>query len=133
MFGLWQAPGQSAPPRAHAVIGSGSSWSVTAYEGPWGTCFLVGQGESACDPSSRLDATAFAGSTGDESGGTQFGSAAPGVQLLRFKLSNGKSLNIRPVAVGNERLFAFELNNGVLPDSWTAYNSAGRVVARGND
>jgi Sigma-70 region 2 len=80
---LWLRPGRAAPPRGQALV-------------------------------LRLASTKIADSTGGPGGaGAQLGSAAPGVGLLRYTLSNGKSLDVTPV-------------------SWTAYSAAdGRQVGHG--
>jgi hypothetical protein len=131
-YRLWQEPGQAAPPRAQGVIGrgmaGGRAWSVSAYEGPWGTCFVPYPGSSYCMQIARLTATGVLGGWGGSTPGPAFGSAAPGVELIRVTLSNGKSVQVTPVTVGDERLFAFWIGAGVSPTGWTAYDAAGRVV-----
>jgi hypothetical protein len=127
-FGLWLKAGQAGPPRAHGVIASGQaagqSWSVSAYEGPWGTCFETSDGSGACEPQERFTSTAFLGSTGgDGAAGLQFGSAAPDVNFLSVLLSNGKTTGVYTTTVGNEEMFAFWLGKGVTPVSWTAFDA----------
>ena len=60
-----------------------------------------------------------------------FGSAAPGVALVRVTLSDGKTASARPVGVGNEDLFAFAIGKGVTPTGWTAYDVSGHQVGTG--
>jgi hypothetical protein len=136
MFGRWQQPGQTAPPRDSAVIGSGVSdghaWKATAYEGPWGTCVIPAQGSTECTALARLTTTAVLGGSGPA--GTPvaaWGSAAPGVTTVRIALSDGTSATAHPVGVGNEHLFAFWLAKNVSPNRWTAYNAAGQQVGSG--
>jgi hypothetical protein len=136
LFGLWQADGQSAPPRDTKVIASGTTggraWKVTAYEGPWGTCFASGPDGWECVPLNQLKATAVLGGWGgNPPDPAAFGSAAPGVALVRVTLSDGKTTEARPVGVGNEDLFAFAIARDVTPTRWTAYNASGHQVGAG--
>ena len=134
-FGLWLTSGQAGQPRASGVIGHGTadgqSWSASAYEGPWGTCIVTAPGDSYCLRFS-LAATAVLGGWGGDPPGPAFGSAAPGVARLLITLSNGRSVQVTPVTVGNDRLFAFWTGTGVSPTGWTAYNAAGRVTGSGS-
>jgi hypothetical protein len=135
VFGLWQEAGEAAPPRDTQVIGAGATdghaWKVTAYEGPWGTCFVTDPVGSQCVESAKLDTTAILG-WGDVSPvELGFGSAAPGVATVRVTLSNGKTVTAHPVGVGNQDLFAFPLGKGVTPAGWTAYDAAWRQVGAG--
>jgi hypothetical protein len=135
IFGLWQQAGQAAPPRdALIIVGTtgGHHWQSTAFEGPWGTCFVTSSGTTACVPVKRLTTTAIIGGWGGDSPGPAFGSAAPGVALVRVMLSNGKTALVKPVGVGNEDVFAFATGKGVSPVSWTAYGKSGHQVAAGS-
>jgi hypothetical protein len=133
VFGLWQ-DGQGGPPTDTEVIGHGTAgghaWKVTAYEGPWGTCFVTDPYGTDCVPA-MLDTTTILGFGPASTGGWAFGSAAPGVASLRVTLSNGKTVTARPVGVGNEDLFAFPTGQGVSPTGWTAYNASGHQVGPG--
>ena len=135
LFGLWRKPGQAVPPHASGVIGHGTGdggpWSVSVYEGAWGTCFVSTPGGTYCGQFS-LAATAVLGGGGGDSPGPGFGSAAPGVASVRVSLSNGKSVQVKPVSVGDGRLFAFWIGNGVSPTGWTSYDAAGRVTGSGS-
>jgi hypothetical protein len=140
-FGLWQSPGQAAPPRATRVLASGTAdgtpWSLTAYEGPWGTCFVTDPpgGTTGCEDSSRLAATELIGGWfGNVSGAHAviYGSAAPGVASVAVRLSDGKTVTATPVAVGNERLFAFPVGGTISPTGWTAYSGSGQVLGTGS-
>ncbi|HEY0937639.1 MAG TPA: hypothetical protein VGD91_28360, partial [Trebonia sp.] len=135
VFGLWLLPGQAGPPRAHGFVASGTtagqSWSVTAYEGPWGTCFATSDG-SDCLPLRQLTTTAVLASVGAVSGEmTSVGSAAPGVAMLRFTLSDGTAIQVKPVTVGDERLFAFAVGAHLTATRYTAYDAAGQAIATG--
>jgi len=133
-FGLWLPPGQYVPPRASGIIGYGTpggpTWSATAYEGPWGTCFLPELGRATCEWRTRLADTELLG-VGGNPPAAAFGSAAPGVAYLRVSLSNGTTVQVTPVSVGNERLFALWPGLGVSATEWTAYDAAGRVLNAG--
>jgi hypothetical protein len=130
LFGLWQREGDTAPPRDARVITSGRTPKVTAYEGPWGTCFITAQ-SGGCVPVARLAATTvidFAGANPPDVG---FGAAAPGVAAVRVTLSDGKAVTVHPVGVGNEDLFAFPLSPGATAVSWAAYDAAGHPDGAG--
>jgi hypothetical protein len=138
-FGLWQQPGQAAPPNASAIVGSGSTgghvWAEIAYEGPFGTCFTPGSDsrDRYCLLSPRLGTTAVLGGWGGSPPETAaFGSAAPGVALVRVTLSNGTVATARPVGVGNEHLFAFAIGKNVSPVRWIAYDASGKQVGTGS-
>lgn len=141
VVGLWQRPGQAAPPRATRVLASGTAdgkpWSLTAYEGPWGTCFVSRQAVtlgSGCEDSARLATTEVIGGWGGSgtASGAAYGSAAPGVAYVAVKLDNGKTVTAVPVTIGNERLFAFLVGPGVSPTRWTAYSASGKVLRTGS-
>ncbi|HEY3877769.1 MAG TPA: hypothetical protein VGM12_04145 [Trebonia sp.] len=137
MFGLWQAQGEAAAPRAEGTIGAGTAdgrvWSAAAYEGPWGTCFVPGNTSGTCVPVRQLTSTEVLGGwvANGSPAGPSFGSAAPGVAMVKIKLSNGKSVEAKTAAVGNEHLFAFWTGDKVTPVSWTAYSAAGKQAGTG--
>jgi hypothetical protein len=80
----------------------------------------------------RLTTTELLAGWGGSTPVAAFGSAAPGVASLRVTLSNGPSVTVRPVTVGNERLFALWTGNGVSPTGWTSYDAAGHVTGTGS-
>jgi hypothetical protein len=133
VFGLWQ-DGQGGPAPGAGVIGHGTTgghaWKVTAHEGPWGTCFVTDPGGTNCVPA-ELGPTAIIGWGGDSAESAAFGSAGPGVALVRVTLSNGTTATARPVGVGNEDLFAFAMRQGLIPVSWTAYDASGKRTGAG--
>jgi hypothetical protein len=138
LFALWQRPGQTAAPRATVVLASGTTagkpWSLTAYEGPWGTCFVpVPASTTACEQSLQLATTELIGGWGGTPpvASQVYGSAAQGVAHVAVRLSDGKTVTSVPVTVGNERLFAFLIGAGVSPTRWTAYAASGKVLATG--
>ena len=135
-FGLWQKPGQATPPRASAVLGRGTvggrAWSVTAYEGPWGTCVATSSGPTATSEcwNDRLAMTeVIMGQFGGP--GAIVGSAAPGVALVKVTFSDKTTVTARPVTVGNERMFAFWESGKASPTGWTGYDASGNQVGSG--
>jgi hypothetical protein len=134
LFGRWQKPGQAAPPRASAVLARGTvgghAWSVTAYEGPWGTCVTTNSGSTTTGEcwNDRLDTTDIGTGWG---GGAVVGSAAPGVALVKVTLSDKATVTARPVVIGNERMFAFWVSGNASPTSWTGYDASGHQVGSG--
>jgi hypothetical protein len=135
VFGLWQPANTATPPPDTKVIGHGTTgghaWKVTAYAGPWGTCFVTDPIGSQCVPAD-LEQTAILGWGTVSPVERGFGSAAPGVASVRVSLSNGKTVTAAPVIVGNEDLFAFPTGQGVSPTAWTAYNASGQRVGAGS-
>jgi hypothetical protein len=141
VFGLWQQAGQAAPPRDTQVIGHGTAvghaWQVTAYEGPWGTCFVpevaavADSAGSLCAQSAKLSTTGILSSIDGGPVGWGFGSAAPGVTTVRVTLSDGKTITAHPAGVGNEDLFAFAAGKGDTPVRWTAYDASGHQAGAG--
>lgn len=134
IFSTWLRPGEHGQPRATGVIGSGTTgghaWSVTAYEGPWGTCVVLVAGGSDCVPSGALGITSMEGGT---SGPPQvvWGSAARSVSYVVITLTDGRAFRVGVVTVGDERLFAFALGKGQTLKRWAACDAAGRVLASG--
>jgi hypothetical protein len=141
-FGLWLRPGEAAPPSDTENVAAGASaghpWNETAYEGPWGTCFVAAAdttqaaNTTECVPSKQLTTTAVLGGWGGDTADPAFGSAAPGVTTVRVALSNGKTVTVNPAEVGNENLWAFWIDQGVSPTSWTAYSASGQQVGSGS-
>ena len=131
----WLRPGQAPPPRISGLIGSGQvhgkAWSATAYLGPWGTCIELEGGVGSgglCVPDLRA-VTAVAvlnqGSTPEIAGGVAPASAARVVVTQ----PDGTKVQVRLVAIGGKKGFAFAVRPGAKPLRWVAYNSAGTVIA----
>src|SRR5215470_12977826 len=97
-FGLWALPGEHVPPTDSVVLTMGSPpdiWSqkVTAYEGPWGTCWVIGRADPSCVPAGGLKDTSIIGHSGD--GLAMWGSAADNVGRILVTLAgSGISLTI---------------------------------------
>jgi hypothetical protein len=132
-FDTWLRPGEHGQPRVTGVIGSGTTdghpWSVTAYEGPWGTCVTVLTG-SGCVPSGTPEITSIEGGT-EGPPQVQWGSAARSVSYVVITPTDGRAFRVGVVTVGDERLFAFALGNGQTLKRWAAYDAAGRMLASG--
>jgi hypothetical protein len=138
-FGLWAAPGQSLPRTATVVLGSGMAsgrrWSVTAYEGPWGTCVVTSasgpsNSSTACRSTERTTALTVL-EFGDSRGSMPFdvnGFAPPAATRLAVSLRDGHSFQVPVMAVGNERLWSFTLPERQAVRRLTAYNAAGQSI-----
>jgi hypothetical protein len=141
-FGAWLKPGQHGLARASERIVSGGlpgySWPVTAYLGPWGICLKV-NGDSCVPityPAVDTSVTFWGPSTSTNApkyviGGT---AAAPVVRLVFTVVppqGARTSIQVRPVTVGGQKLFAFAVPGSPkqLRLSWKAYDSSGAVIA----
>jgi hypothetical protein len=138
LFGIWLRPGQPVPPRATTITtgsAGGRSWAVTAYEGPWGTCWTDTQNGAGCAMVAPATTTAVAGGTiTNYPGGVLrlvYGQAAPGVSYLVVTLTNGRTIHVQAAVLGNEKVFAFALTNGQMPKRWAAYDTAGKKLSAG--
>ena len=139
-FGNWLRPGQQAGPRGSRLIGSGTftapeplgrqPWSATAYTGPWGVCVKaawsritnVGCVTDTSGPGTRLLFATI--------GAWQVycGVATPAVTRIVVHRPDGSSVQVRPVAVGDRKFFAFGVSRGAGALSWTAYDGSGAAV-----
>jgi hypothetical protein len=132
VFGQWQQPGQRTPAKASGVIGGGvvgdHVWSAIGYVGPWGNCIVVNGEGFDCLPFGPLSTVTILGPVSYSVPGLRliFGSAPAGVAKVRVTLSGGKAVTARPVAVGNNRLFAVAVPVNAAPTRWTSYDSAGQ-------
>ncbi len=136
-FGVWLKPGQPGLARASGRIGSGTengiAWSVTAYLGPWGICFQApapGITQASCIPAAsllELNAGAWILTDGGLSVGA--GHAPASAAWVIVNQPDGTATKVRPVTVGGQKLFAFQVRTGPNPLTWTAYDSSGHVVA----
>jgi hypothetical protein len=135
-FALWLRPGQHGPARASGSIGSGlyrgSTWSATAYVGPWGVCLEAGTAQSSA--SSCTGATSMSGLGtntvlwSDGPTAVAVGSAGASVARIVVTAPDGKTTTVHPAAVGAFRFFAFPLRAGPKAWKWTAYDSSGHMV-----
>jgi hypothetical protein len=137
-FGFWLEPGQHGLAKASGRIGSGTAngraWSVTAYLGPWGVCFqapATGIPQAFCVPTlSDLDSGYW--SLTNDSLSVAAGRAPTSTAWVIVNQpppgTNGTTTKVWPVTVGGQRLFAFLLQTGPNPLSWTDYDSSGAVV-----
>ncbi len=129
-FGVWLKPGQHGLARASGRIGSGtfhsSAWSATAYLGPWGICIRFPAGVACVPAGSSVDSGATILTNGELS--VAAGGAPASTALVIVNQPDGTRTTVRPVAVGGQRLFAFQLRTGPNRLSWTDYDSSGAVV-----
>jgi hypothetical protein len=130
-FGVWLKPGQHGLARASGRIGSGtvngSAWSATAYLGPWGICIQVSGTGIACVPTTAgLDSGYW--SLTEDSLSVAGGRAPASAAWVIVNQPDGTTTKVRPVTVGGQRLFAFQLRTGPNRLSWTDYDSSGAVV-----
>jgi hypothetical protein len=130
----WYKPGQAVPRSASAVIGSatsaGRSWSITAYVGAWGTCVLLDSELAGCLGIPSGGASVLGPITVSAALST-FVVGAPDVASLRLTLSDGVTLTVHTVRVGDERLAAATVPTGVSITRWTAYDAAGHERGSG--
>ena len=138
VFGAWLAPGEHGLARVTGVVGTGTvdgqAWSVTAYMGPWGTCFTAAPGAAGCDELTALPATTgVLGSMGGSGSPplVVYGSAAPAVSYLVVTLTSGHTFRVPVVTIGGERMFAFALGKGQTLRRWTAYDAVGHSLSSG--
>ena len=138
MFGIWVRPGQQAPPRDTTLItglAGGRSWEVTAYEGPWGTCWTDTSDGSGCAMVAPATTTAVAaGSVPNHANRVPrlvYGQAAAKVCYLVVTLTDGRTIYVSVAPLGNEQVFAFALTSGQTAKRWTAYNIAGKPLSSG--
>ena len=134
-FGLWALPGAHVPPTDSVVLTIGTApdiWSqkVTAYEGPWGTCWVIGRADPSCVPAGGLKDTSIIGHSGD--GLAMWGSAADNIGRILVTLEGGASvLEVPRAQVGDERLWAFTLFKGQKAVSLKGYDSFGKLIWTG--
>jgi hypothetical protein len=137
-FGLWAAPGQALPRVATVLLGSGvakrQNWSVVAYGGPWGACVTSASGPDGsstdcrgAEPTTALTVLGF----GDSGGSMPFdvyGFAPQAATRLELALADGRNLDVRVLAAGNQKLWSFTLTKGQPVSHLTAYSAAGHLL-----
>lgn len=135
-FGAWLRPGQHGLARASGMVFSGraggSSWQVTAYQGPWGFCVKVsGNGVVGCGP--VLAGAAGPGVACWTMGAATFvvgGTPARATRVV-ITVPGIRSVQVRPVRVGEQELFAFVFPGAAQSVSWKTYDGSGAVVSSG--
>jgi hypothetical protein len=146
LFGAWLKPGQQGIARASAVIFSGRADGyrsrATAHLGPWGICVTF-SGPSLLD---CIPVTSTAPGTNVVFwkqdplnyvvGTTSAASAAPAtsatsVVRLVFTMPGERGIQVRPVRIGGQKLFAVAFRGTAKSLSWKAYDNSGAVVASG--
>lgn len=136
----WLRPGQRGLARATIKVGSGLAgghpWAAMAYVGPWGRCFRGGPGGDCVAGLSSLvskNQVLQAMECGPFSGTTFYlGAAALPVRSVRFKMSDGTVVQVRPVVVGQSRNFAFTVGRGLRSVGWTAHGASGQQLGTGS-
>jgi hypothetical protein len=137
-FGAWLRPGQHGLARASGVIFSerigGSGVRVTGYQGPWGICLKVsGIGTVGCGPalSDVLGGNIACWTSGKLS--YIFGQTSASVTRVVLAVPGARSIQVRPVRVGGQKLFAFVFEAPTTANNlgWKAYDSSGAVVSSG--
>jgi hypothetical protein len=133
-FGVWLKPGQHGLTRASGLIGSGtfhgSTWSVTAYLGPWGMCIQVpaiGNTSAACTPTTAALYSGALEMTGGELT-VAAGYVPASTAWVIVNQPYGTTTKVYPVTVGGQKLFAVLVQTGPGGLTWTAYDSSGHVV-----
>lgn len=132
-FGLWALPGEHVPPTDSVVLTMGTTpdiWSqkVTAYEGPWGTCWVIGRADPSCVPAGGLKDTSIIGHSSD--GLAMWGSAADNIGRILVTLG-ASVLEVPRAQVGDEQLWAFTLAKGQKAVSLKGYDSFGKLLWTG--
>jgi hypothetical protein len=133
-FGMWLQPGQRGQAPATKLIASAppgsQAWAFFVAVGPWGICEYSSPNMSiGCLGTQGPLGTAVQGFMGAPR--VYWGSASLAVSYVRLTLTDGKTVRLNVVRVGNEKYFAFVLGNGQVLRQWTAYDAAGRQVATG--
>ena len=137
LFGAWLKPGQQGIARASAVIfagrANGYGGRATAYLGPWGICVTFsGPSTLSCMPITSPAPATSAMFWNQDSLSYVVGatSAAPAVRLV-LTVPRERSIQVRPVRIGGQRLFAVAFRGHATSLSWKAYDNSGAVVASG--
>jgi hypothetical protein len=135
-FGAWLHPGRFGLPRVTRLIGAGRAggvtWSVTAYQGPWGRCLQLRSplpDSLGCPATHRWGNSSLFDSQGPPL--VETGQVVMAAEHVVITLSSGQRIRIPAVAAGRGKYWAFALGKGVQPRHWTAYNSARQPVASG--
>jgi hypothetical protein len=131
-FSTWLKPGQHGLARASGRIGSGtfrgSAWWAAAYLGPWGICVQTNV-SSSCEPVTAHPSTDVTSLLTEGQSRLGVGTATAMVTRIVIHQPDGSTIQVRPVTVGSQRLFAFPVAKGRKAIRWTAYDSSGHVVA----
>jgi hypothetical protein len=60
------------------------------------------------------------------------GSAPAGAAKVTVTLADGEAVTAKPVAVGNDQLFAVAAGTGAGPTGWATYDAAGHQIGAGS-
>ncbi len=137
LFGAWLMPGQQGTARASAVIFSGRaggySGRATAHLGPWGICVTFSRPSAlGCIPvTSPAPGTSVVFWKQDPLNYVVGTTSAARVVRLVFTAPGERSIQVRPVRIGGQKLFAVAFRGTAKSLSWKAYDNSGAVVASG--
>jgi hypothetical protein len=137
-FGAWLRPGQHGLARASGVIYSGrvdgTSVQAIGYQGPWGICVrLSGPGVIGCGPvlADVLGSDIECWSTGTTI--LVIGGAPAQATRVVLTVPGKPSVQVKPVRVGEQKLFAVVFPGTAHSLSWKAYDGSGAVVRSGRE
>ncbi|HEY7431070.1 MAG TPA: hypothetical protein VH641_10090 [Streptosporangiaceae bacterium] len=136
-FSAWLRPGQRPLPRITRLIGSGHSvgttWTLTAYQGPWGMCLVPGiphEASSVCLATLRAPGTSFIGSyLGPPPPVIAYFQASAATEHVVITFSDGTQTRVAAVSAGARKYFAFTVGQGVHAVRWTTYNRNRQEIA----
>ena len=127
------------PPMASGVIGRGVTghqvrWPAVAFVGPWGSCTVVNGKGFDCMPFGPTSTVAILGPVSASVPGLELivGSAPAGAAKVTVTLADGEGVTAKPVAVGNDRLFAVAAGPDARPVGWTTYDASGHKTGAGS-
>jgi hypothetical protein len=138
-FSVGLKPGQHGLARASGRVGSGSylgvAWSARVYLGPWGICLTAqGGGVQASTCMETMSATGLGTEVIFWTAGAPpvaVGTTDRPVTRVVVTSPDGKTMQVRPVAVGGGTFFAFPFGKGPKPWKWAAYDGSGHAIASG--
>jgi hypothetical protein len=138
-FGTWLRPGQQPLPRITRLIGSGhiggTSWQLTAYQGPWGVCLIPAnprEVSSVCYDTLRAPGTSSIGSyLGPPPPAIAYFQASAATEHVMITFSDGTQTRVAAVGVGARKYFAFAVGKGLHAVRWTTYDSNRQQIASG--
>jgi hypothetical protein len=131
----WYQPGQvpTEPTLVRTVSGrtpKGVAASFDIDEGPFGTCYVVeAAGRSTCLPLGFIESAMLTSPINDSDIWNSAGGTVGGdVDHVDFRLSDGRTITVKPVHVGSANVAIVFLDSDVRPKSVTEYDAAGHVL-----
>jgi len=130
------APALPRPSTARLAAGTtgGTSWSVRAYLGPWGICFISAAVGSLCTPGPRaVPSQPFIQMSMNHARHLTLGvlQLAPRVSYLTLTRVRGGHLRIRPVVLGGRKYCVVPFDDHNHAVAWAAYDASGRRLGGG--